>query len=434
MIQIENIKDIPKYMIKKIRKLDKQYYPEQNGVVRFYRYYTTMKNELCEIVVAVKNRYKKWYCKQVVIHGIHSKYCLLRDIGFTMGFYHVGWLREGFTRKDTWFDYDWDFQQDKYFYIRCPIVNKEYISSLSKYKYSAAEHYCYHDLMKYLRYYEQYPQAEYLVKNGLSLFATSKMLLEKCTKDKQFCKWLSRNKDDIKDTYYVSSIIRAYKSNKPIKEMYKFDLFKKAFEQEGRFERLKQVFSKEKTKFLTYLLQQNIDGYSYSDYLTACEYLGLDMSLDKNRYPHDFKFWHDTRIDEYHTAKALQDEKDRKELYNKFNKIAEKYLPMQRNLKEDYMVVIAHSPEELIQEGKVLHHCVGRMGYDQKFAREESLIFFVRNKEDSNQPFVTLEYSLKNHKVLQCYAKHNSQPNEAVLNFVNKIWLPYANRKLRKIA
>ena len=76
------------------------------------------------------------------------------------------------------------------------------------------------------------------------------MLLEKCSKDKQFCKWLSRNKDDIKDTYYVSSIIRAYKSNKPIKEMYKFDRFKKAFEQEGRFDRLKQVFSKEKTKFL----------------------------------------------------------------------------------------------------------------------------------------------------------------------------------------
>ena len=73
------------------------------------------------------------------------------------------------------------------------------------------------------------------------------------------------------------------------------------------------------------------------------------------------------------------------------------------------------------------------MNYDQKFVREESLIFFVRNKEDIQTPFVTLEYSLKNHKILQCYADHDTKPEDNVLDFVNKVWLPYANRKLRKI-
>ena len=85
-------------------------------------------------------------------------------------------------------------------------------------------------------------------------------------------------------------------------------------------------------------------------------------------------------------------------------------------------------------EGEKLNHCVGRKNYDQKFVREESLIFFIRNKEEPDIPFVTVEYSLKNHKVLQCYGKSDSKPNEEVLNFVNKIWLPYANRKLKKIA
>ena len=43
------------------------------------------------------------------------------------------------------------------------------------------------------------------------------------------------------------------------------------------------------------------------------------------------------------------------------------------------------------------------MNYDQRFIREESLIFFIRKKEQPDTPLVTLEYSLRNHKVLQCY-------------------------------
>ena len=48
--------------------------------------------------------------------------------------------------------------------------------------------------------------------------------------------------------------------------------------------------------------------------------------------------------------------------------------------------------------------------------------------------FVTLEYSLKTHKVLQCYGIHNSKPNDETLHYVNKIWLPYANKTIKQIA
>ena len=61
------------------------------------------------------------------------------------------------------------------------------------------------------------------------------------------------------------------------------------------------------------------------------------MNEDKNRYPHNFKYWHDMRIDQYHTAKALKDEQERKELYTKFEQVANKYLALQRNLKDDFI-------------------------------------------------------------------------------------------------
>ncbi len=62
-----------------------------------------------------------------------------------------------------------------------------------------------------------------------------------------------------------------------------------------------------------------------------------------------------------------------------------------------------------------------------------NVIFFVRDKRFPDVPFVTMEYSLRQQKVLQCYGDHNCRPDETVLNFVNKKWLPYANKKLKQI-
>ena len=122
------------------------------------------------------------------------------------------------------------------------------------------------------------------------------------------------------------------------------------------------------------------------------------MTDSKHLTPIDFKRWHDIRIDEYRTAKALKDAEERKEMYAKFAIVAEKYLPLQRNKDDAFVVVIARSPQDLIREGDALDHCVGRMNYDQRFIREESLIFFVRDKQSPDVPFVTVEYSLQNKK------------------------------------
>ena len=157
------------------------------------------------------------------------------------------------------------------------------------------------------------------------------------------------------------------------------------------------------------------------------------MTEDKNLLPHDFKRWHDIRIDEYRTARAEADAKERAKLNKQFATVAAKYLPLQRTKVEDYLILIARSPQELVYEGYYLHHCVGSMGYDQKFIREETLIFFVRNFNEPNTPFVTIEYSPKRKQVLQCYADRNTRPSESVLNFVNQKWLPFANRKIKKL-
>ena len=99
---------------------------------------------------------------------------------------------------------------------------------------------------------------------------------------------------------------------------------------------------------MDYIERQNTNFYSYRDYLDACQYLGLDMDEEKNRYPHDFKRWHDIRIDEYLSAKALKDEQERKALYEKFAAVATKYLGLEYDKKSVYIAIIAQKPSDLI--------------------------------------------------------------------------------------
>lgn len=439
-MKIEKIKPIPKYMVELIRKAEEINPRRNSGHTRFYSYLTKNDGELVKITVACKNKLDspRWRCKQVIVHGIHSKDCFLKDIVFHfMGNYSVGWFEQGLQKCRKWYESeDWGLQDDKYFNIYCPVLNVEYALKLPEYRYSAIDRYRYCDTFKYLRLYEKYPQAEMLVKFGLSEYATSVQILRKVGKDKAFRKWLINRRNEIRyGGYYVGTLLIAYKTGKPFEQVQKLESEKKSFYRQDGYKNIKGLFKTDKqvTEFMEYISAQNTNLSSYSDYLYACNYLGLDMTLPKNRLPHDFKRWHDIRIDEYHTAKALKDAEERKALYAKFASVAEKYLPLQKNDKNAFVVVIARSPQDLIREGDFLHHCVGRMNYDQKFAREESLIFFVRNIAEPDTPFVTVEYSLRNKKVLQCYGEHDTRPDDNVLEFVNKKWLPFANRQLKKI-
>lgn len=435
----EKLKSIPKYIAERIRKRDEQDYGTSYVYLRFYSYLALWKRkELVKYTVAVKRYRKKLHMKIVAIHAVHSDKCFVKDLEYnyfsSMG-YCVGWYDTGIQKYEKWYERGWCWADDKYYDPYAPIVNLELIDKLPEYKYSAYKQYGYVNLFKYLRVYEKYPHAEMFVKFGLSAYVLSKQLLEKTVKDKKFRTWFIRHRDELsRGNFYVSTILLSYKTGKPLDKAQDFERQKKSFcNKNSGYTELRRFFNGRTDKLLDYINKHETNVATYNDYFKACNYLGLDMSLERNVFQHDFKRWHDIRIDEYATKKALLDEQKRKELYAKFEAVAEKYLPLQRELNDAFVVVIAKSPAELIREGDVLHHCVGRMNYDQRVIREESLIFFVRNISAPDVPFVTVEYSLKNKKVLQCYGEYDRKPDESVLEFVNSKWLHYANRKLKSI-
>ncbi len=438
MINEKDIKPIPKYILKLIKERDNKAFPTPESNRRFYAYLAKFGGELVKVTVAVKNRKNKareWVYKQVAVHCVNSDLCLMKDMAcFYTGGYVVGWFEQGLQKEPKWYESLSWFEEYSKLDPNAPIVNKEFALKFPQYKYSGADKYKDNDLFHYLRIYEQYPQAEYLVKMGLSYLATSKLILKKIGKDNNFRKWLIRNNGELsKRHHFVYVISRSYKENKSLRYAQSYEELKRAYKNNDKAKEIVRLFNGDIKRFFDYIIRQDTNLSSYIDYYEACKHLRLNMKDSKNLIPIDFRRWHDIRIDEYHSAEAIEDAEKRKELYSQFATVAEKYLSLQRRKNEAFIVVIAQSPQDLIREGRLLHHCVGRMGYDQKFAREETLIFFVRNITNPETPFVTVEYSLSKKAVLQCYGEFDHRPSEQVLDFVNQKWLPFANRQIKKI-
>jgi len=435
-MKAKDIKPIPKNILTRILKQDLKECPLQKGATRLYSYLTSIKNEPVKITVAVKNYRGKQYAKQVIAKGINTKHVYIKDIVYYyISGYSFGWHAESMYRHRKWFeDNKWGEADTKYFNPLSTLINFSFMSKFSQYKYSGWQHFRGRCMIEFLRVYEQCPQVEYLMKLGLGRYYNSVMILKRIAKDKKFCKWLIANKDEIIGSgYYVTSLMYAYRHNKPLRWTQGLLSYKAKLKKDESLKEIHKLFERELEQFFSYLEKHTTTPLVYLDYLKACNYLGLDMSLPKNRYPHDFKHWHDVRIDEYHSARARADEEKRKELYIQFSEVAQKYLAMQKNDVSGYAIILPQSPMELLFEGEILEHCVGKMGYDQKFVRQDSLIFFVRESDKLDIPLFTMEYSPKSKKVLQCYGHKHSKPNEKILQFINNTWLPFANKTIKKI-
>lgn len=437
----KDIRPIPKYILRKIEREDARQYRAPEKQVRFYAYLMIRHKELIKVTVAVKHYRKKRYCKAVAWHGIHSGKCFVKDLEYNyfggMG-YRVGWFDEGIQKEQRWYERGLCRGHDRHYDPWAPIVNSEVVDKLPEYQYSAYKLFQGVNLFKYLRLYERFPQLEMLMKSGLGNYYDSVTILKRIGKDKAFCKWLIRNREELTgrwNGYYVETIMQSYKKGKPLKEIQSFLSRKKSLSKVSDFKPLFAMFKGQRLETLfRYLDEKNISPRQYLDYLKACEYLHLDMSQEKNSFPHEFRRWHDIRIDQYATAKAEADKAMKQALYDRFASVAKKYLPLEHAKRSAFICIIARSPADLVREGEILHHCVGRMNYDQRFAREESLIFFIRTKTEPNVPLVTVEYSLKLRKVLQCYGDHDQRPNDDVLHYINKVWLPYANKTIKAIS
>lgn len=204
-------------------------------------------------------------------------------------------------------------------------MNLQFVGTLPEFRYSAFEYYHEADILGYLRLYTAYPQIEYLMKFGLDNIAQNVTILRRCGKDKNFCKWLIKNRAEIAGNYhYIPVIMEAYKSGRSLADLQRYHEVKKCLQRTENYDTVKELFKDRNLEDLCrYITAQHTNVGTYADYVKACVYLGLDMSLERNLLPHEFRRWHDIRIDEYRTAMTIASENKRKEFYARFEAITE---------------------------------------------------------------------------------------------------------------
>lgn len=93
----------------------------------------------------------------------------------------------------------------------------------------------------------------------------------------------------------------------------------------------------------------------------------------------------------------------------------------------DFEIVLPTCSQDLIVEGNQMHHCVG--GYIDRVAKGETLIVFVRNKNNLNSPYITCQVEL-NGTINQYYlaydrsitSEQDKAFKQAYAEHLKKVW------------
>lgn len=453
---------IPSAILAKIIDKELKLYSWAMARWRYYPYYELQGGMLAIATVGVKNKKNRRgdivgrYIKKFTVHVIGREYAYIRDIDYKCmaGYLPVfGGLNKHRGESNIVNDYTWGRWCSVHsnlfrVYNNGDILNPEFLKTLDAFKYCAFDGTT--DAFDYLSAYMVCPKMELVSKMLTSNYAASVRILKKVDKDKKFIAWLKANRDEIiKTTPKIPDLIKAYNRKWTISRArldtdYKahfksYSAPKKGAEDTFLRERspLQWLYSHAekamRDRLTEYLARNIINIESYSDYIKAIDALGLDLNDTKNLFPMDYKYWHDMRMDQYASKKAEIDKEKAAELDKQMKAVVDTYSALAGKEADGLVVIAAVCKKDLIREGEFLHHCVGRMNYDQRIAKGESLIFFVRHAAEPDTPFVTVEFSLSLGKVMQCYGDHDSRPEKPVLDFVYGKWQTRAKRELDRI-
>lgn len=143
--------------------------------------------------------------------------------------------------------------------------------------------------------------------------------------------------------------------------------------------------------------------------------MNLDMEITNfEKYPRYLKTYHDIILKNY---KIKLDEIK----VNKFNKLKESknYLQYDKNNKQkknQYIVSIPNTLEEIVKEGSSLNHCVA--SYIDKVIEDKSFICFMRYKSKPLESLITLE--IIDNKIVHAKGQQNRNPSQEELKFLEE--------------
>lgn len=360
-------------------------------------------------------------------------------------------IYDGWTRECSWYDRNfsgmYSYQSAKGFLYEPSLVNIKN----SAFKYCAIDtflkRYPVADIDGYFRAYKRYPQLEYLVKMHLwelaepftrSFYNTNNMDMTAVKIEdmlgilKKDIKYLAEYNGNITTLYICRLQKQTGQQFEMIYRAWLDEILSVGYSSHRRYEQLIQIAGhislkrviNQLAKYVGYTSPDELEGDyptrighrlneragKYLDYLQMRIELGYELSNNVYSKPHD--------LDRAHQEMVLQaDERRIKEkgmtADKKYQQIPrlQKYLSKIYAYKDDrYQVVIPKTASDIIEEGHVLHHCVGGDNYLRAHDKQTSTILFLRHTEDPELRFVTIE--IRKSHIVQWYGAYDKKPEK----------------------
>lgn len=181
---------------------------------------------------------------------------------------------------------------------------------------------------------------------------------------------------------------------------------------ENDFSRIYRYIIKQREKYPDILPTPSAN--ILADYWRMADERRYNLNDMNVRYPQNLARSHDTLASE---IKYEQDKEKERLFIERFNELYKfSYCT------DNFEIHPARSPEEMVHEGKVLHHCVG--SYVDKYAQGKTAIFFIRKRNMPDKPYYTLELDVKTLTVRQNRGRGNCARTDEVKVFESE-WLEH---------
>ncbi|ETA74502.1 PcfJ domain-containing protein [Ligilactobacillus equi] len=167
-----------------------------------------------------------------------------------------------------------------------------------------------------------------------------------------------------------------------------------------------------------YLIKHNVSIQAFESYVDNIKYLKWDINK-KTLFPDKFKI----NAEDAELAVELDKEtQENQSLKLEFDKAVDDFKQYELTFK-NFVFTIPHKPQDLIEEGVKLNNCL--KSYRSKFAKEQTVIVFVRTVDAPNKSLFALEVNPKTNNIVQFRAKNNALPsdeaNEIVKEYVEQV-------------
>lgn len=162
---------------------------------------------------------------------------------------------------------------------------------------------------------------------------------------------------------------------------------------------------------------------TYVDYLEMREDLGYDLNNTVYQYPRNLDEAHNKMVMEINKEKA---EARLREVARQYPDIRKSYRSLRKKYfyeDENYIIRPARSAEEIVMEGRILHHCVGGDGYLNRHNTGQTYILMVRFKDEPEIPYITVEIDAKYPRIIQWHGELDKKPDEKNMQAWLNTWL-----------